>query len=583
MTVKYKLKNNPIQPFSFDYLSDYLIALGIKNPNSFINQPSEEDEEHYSNLDNIDEAITMLYDGFINKKKFFLQVDSDADGYTSSAIFYAFFKKVFPESNIEFRLHDEKEHGVILDTIPIDADIIVIPDAGSMQIDEQEAISRSGRKLVILDHHKIENYNKFENVVIVNNQFSSNFKNKFLSGAGVVYKTIQAFCDKYLDGEKLYEFYSDLAAVGIISDMMDTREPDNNYIIRKGLSNIQNPMLQSLLEKQSYSISNTLNPTKIDIAFYISPIINGVIRFGTEEEKINLFSGLMTYDSTKMMNTVYHGNQRSEHFYDYIARVSYNVKERQNREKLKALKILTEEIESNNLQDNQILAVIVSKDDVPQTITGLVAMELLKKYKKPTLVLRPRNDNGVSTYAGSGRGKANGDFDSLFWFLRDSGLCEYVEGHDMAHGVSVKVENFDKLIEYANNHLSHIEFDVEEAEVDYIFTNGDLNREMLAQFGDNLHLYGNGIPQPKFAFELRLSKENFKLIGKNSDTVKMSINGIDFIKFKDKGLADVVNAGDMFEMVIIGRAQINEWMGKKTPQIVIDSYDIKPITLEALF
>jgi single-stranded-DNA-specific exonuclease len=583
MTVKYKLKENPIQPFSFNYLNDYLIALGIKNPNSFINQPTEEDEEHYSNLDNIDEAITILYNGFINKKKFFLQVDSDADGYTSSAIFYAFFKKIFPESNIEFRLHEEKEHGVILDTIPIDADIVVIPDAGSMQVDEQEAISRSGRKLVILDHHKIENYTKFENVVIVNNQSSSNFKNKFLSGAGVVYKTIQAFCDKYLDGEKLYEFYADLAAVGIISDMMDTRELDNNFIIRKGLNNIQNPMLQSLLEKQSYSISNTLNPTKIDIAFYISPIINGVIRFGTEEEKINLFTGLMTYDSTKMMNTVYHGNPRSEHFYDYIARVSYNVKERQNREKLKALKILTEEIESKGLQEHQLLAVIVSRDDVPQTITGLVAMELLKKYKKPTLVLRRRTENGVNTYAGSGRGKANGDFDSLFWFLRDSGLCEYVEGHDMAHGVSVKVENFDKLIEYANDHLSHIEFDVEEAEVDFIFTNGNLNRDMLIQFGEKLYIYGNGIPQPKFAFELRLSKENFKLIGKNSDTVRISINGIDFIRFKDKKLAEVVKDSDMFEMVIIGRAQINEWMGKKTPQIVIDSYDIKPITLEALF
>jgi single-stranded-DNA-specific exonuclease len=426
--IKYKLKDNPIETFSFNYIEDYLKSLGIEKTSSFLEKPSPEDEEHYSKLDNIELAIDELHKSFTNNKKIFLQVDSDADGFTSSAIFYAFFKRVFPDANIEYRLHDGKEHGVIVGTIPIDADVIVIPDAGSMQFDEQKEISRSGRPMIILDHHKVENPPKFEGVILVNNQSSKNFQNKFLSGAGVVYKTIQAYTEKYLKGGLLYEHFADLAAVGIISDMMDTRTLDNNYIIQKGLSNIQNPMLQSLLEKQSFSISDTLSPTKIDIAFYISPIINGVIRFGTEEEKYDLFKGFVSYNETKMIETVYHGNIRREHFYDYIARVSYNVKERQNREKLKSLKFLTSEIEKNKLQDNQILIVKVSKDDVPQTITGLVAMELLKKYKKPTLVLRPRNENGEIIFAGSGRGKANGDFDSLHGFLRESGLCEYVEG-----------------------------------------------------------------------------------------------------------------------------------------------------------
>jgi single-stranded DNA-specific DHH superfamily exonuclease len=43
----------------------------------------------------------VLYEGFTNNKKFFLQVDSDTDGYTSSAIFYSFFKRLFPEARIE--------------------------------------------------------------------------------------------------------------------------------------------------------------------------------------------------------------------------------------------------------------------------------------------------------------------------------------------------------------------------------------------------------------------------------------------------------------------------------------------------
>ena len=97
---------------------------------------------------------------------------------------------------------------------------------------------------------------------------------------------------------------------------------------------------------------------------------------------------------------------------------------------------------------NNLLIVIVSKDDevrVPQTITGLVAMELLKKYRKPTLVLRPKSDGkGGMMFAGSGRAKANGDFDSLFGMLRESNLCEFVEGHDMAHGVGIKESQSSK-------------------------------------------------------------------------------------------------------------------------------------------
>ena len=54
--------------------------------------------------------------------------------------FSNYFKLLYPDSKIEWRVHDGKEHGVILDTIPITADIIIIPDAGSNQFDEQEAL-----------------------------------------------------------------------------------------------------------------------------------------------------------------------------------------------------------------------------------------------------------------------------------------------------------------------------------------------------------------------------------------------------------------------------------------------------------
>jgi len=215
--LKYKIKENTsINLNSNDYIGDYLKSLGIKNSASFTERPKLEDQESFRNLDNIDEAIDELYFAFKNDKKFFLQVDSDVDGITSSAIFYSFFKRLFPEARIEYRVHEGKEHGVIVDTIPIDTDYVIIPDAGSEQIEEHDEMVGMGYKVIVIDHHSVDEYQEKENVTIVNNQLSDNFRNKYLSGAGVVYKVIQGFNLEYIDEFPLiYQDYADLAALGI--------------------------------------------------------------------------------------------------------------------------------------------------------------------------------------------------------------------------------------------------------------------------------------------------------------------------------------------------------------------------------
>jgi single-stranded-DNA-specific exonuclease len=563
--IKYRLKgNSSINLSSSDYIGDYLKSLGVANTKSFIERPRLEDQEVFTNLDNVDEAIKELYKGFKENKKFFLQVDSDVDGITSSAIFYSFFTKLFPDAQIEYRVHKGKEHGIIVNTIPIDTDYVIIPDAGSMQIDEHDEMVEKGYKVIIMDHHHADVYQEKENIIIVNNQLSDRFSNKYLSGAGVVYKVIQGFNITYNEEfDLVYHDYADLAALGIVADMMDTRELDNNYIIYKGLNNIKNPMFKALLERQSYSVSSTENPTKIDIAFYVAPLMNGVIRFGTLFDKEELFKGFIDYNNDEIVETQYAGKTREEGFYDYMARISFNIKGRQNREKMKCMEFLIDRIESNNLHKNQVLIVTVSKDDevtIPKTLTGLVAMELLKKYNRPTLVLRPRTIDGESYFAGSGRARKHGDFNSFREFLNNSNFCEYAAGHDMAFGTEIKEENIDKLIDYANETLSSIEFEVDEMDVDFIFTEENVNKELMIQFGMVNHIYGMGIPQPKFAFELMLDKMAFSTIGKKGNTVKFRVNGVDFIKFRDKKLAEFIDNSDAptIKAIVVGRPQINE-------------------------
>jgi single-stranded-DNA-specific exonuclease len=98
---KYKLKENSISRESYDYIGDYLRSLGVKKIESFVNRPLDEDEEDPRKLLNIEEMVDALHMGFIQNKKFYLQPDSDVDGYTSAAIFYSYFKELYPSAHID--------------------------------------------------------------------------------------------------------------------------------------------------------------------------------------------------------------------------------------------------------------------------------------------------------------------------------------------------------------------------------------------------------------------------------------------------------------------------------------------------
>ena len=324
------INNNTFEPTP-GAAARYLEKLGITDLESFLYKPKPSDYESPWNLDNMEALVEELHNCFEQKKTFFLQVDSDTDGITSSAIFYNYFKRVYPDANIIYRVHEGKEHGVILDTIPIEADVIVILDAGSNQLEEMEVLNFQNRKVLIVDHHVVNHCQDFKNVIIVNNQTSPRFSNKSLSGAGMVYKMLQAYEEKYPTSQTTFKQYQDLAALGIVADCMDCRTLDNNAIVMNGLSNIYNPMLAMFLDKQSAGglrIKDATQPTKIDIAFYIAPLINAVIRSGTLEEKTLLFESFIGIGYDKVFESEWRGVMRHESLYEYMARTAVNLEQK---------------------------------------------------------------------------------------------------------------------------------------------------------------------------------------------------------------------------------------------------------------
>ena len=558
------------------YLENYLLSFGIakKDLDSFIHAPRITDEDNPMNLLNMNLAVSIAERECTKPNaKVFVQVDSDCDGYTSAAIVINYLKRRYPELSIEYRLHSGKEHGVVVETVPENTTLVIIPDAGSNQNEEVQALIDKGCAVIILDHHEINgDIMNFPNVALVNNQVSPAFNNKYMSGAGVTYMFCKAIDLKY--GDFISHDYRDLAAIGIIADAMNMTSLGNNFLAYHGLRNIKNKFIKEIAIKQARAISNPDKLTKMNVAWYIAPVINGVIRSGSIEDKETVFRAMTENDCCEHFAHEWRGEVKQETLYQLAARLAVNAKSRQDSNKKKSFEWLCETIENNNWQKDNLIIVPLTSDQtskVSANVTGLIAMELVKHYNRPCLVLRETEYEGQSMYGGSGR---NGKFyalPSLLDFLRDSNLTEYVAGHANAHGCFIKEENIQPLRDLANSTIDARAFDDTVFEVDYWFkTNEVIDRNMLMQFAENDSLYGNSIPAPLFAFDFNIKAEEMKVLGAKQSTVKFSHEGVDFITFEGADLIQQIHEKGSGHLQIIGRPQINEFNGWRNLQVNIE-------------
>ncbi len=583
--LKYKLRKGAINPLSSDPVKEYLVSLGVEEPDHFLRTPPSEDRLSHWLLEDIHKCIQFLHEAFVNNASIFLIVDSDTDGYTSSSIFYNYFIRRYPEAKIEWMLHDGKEHGIIMNRIPHGCDYVVVPDAGSMNLQQQEELVNMGKKVIIIDHHHVDGRFYHENVVLVNNQTSPHFSNKALSGAGMVLKVIEAYDEVYPDlFVRASDFY-DLAALGILSDCMDMRTLDNNYIVYKGLHNIKNAMLAALLKKQAFSIKDVNLPTKTEIVFYVSPIVNGVIREGTQEEKSLLFRGFLEGSKTTMLDR------------DEIARLSYNTKTRQDRKKNKYFLALKSKIEKEGADKNKIIIAIVTDAEsvgCPSTLNGLIAMELQKEYKKPALVLRARKEkvtqiiDGVEVtteihaYSGSARAAKAEGFNSFLQFMKKDPAVIYAEGHDFAFGTSIKASELKAFIARSNEALASIDFGTDFIEVEQIFKES-VNQSLLLNFANQRYLYTTGIPEPRFAIEAYVPAQNIFIMGQDRSSVRIKVGQLSCVALKKAQLAEQLDGVGNIKCKIVGKVELNTWNGRTDPQIKIEGFEFEEVAARSLF
>ena len=246
--------------------------------------------------------------------------------------------------------------------------------------------------------------------------------------------------------------FIDLAAFAEISDMMSMLSLENRYIVHTGLGRITNYFLRAMCEKQSYSMGGKITP--ITVAFYITPLVNAMIRAGTMEDKHRCFAALL--HGHRMIESHKRGAKGTfEELAIESARECTNARAKQNRTLDKVVEQLEIKIHKYNLLENKILFIRLDDEDFPPELNGLCAMKLAAKYQRPTIVARLNEDGEIK---GSLRGLNESELTSFKDFLDESGFFTFTAGHANAAGCGILDKNLDSFHKYANEKLANIDF-----------------------------------------------------------------------------------------------------------------------------
>lgn len=532
-------------------------------------------------LENMEEAVSLLNHHIANQSHISLLVDCDVDGFTSASAMFLYLKSTGFQGEIDALFHSGKEHG-LSDEIEVNpaTDLLIIPDAGSNDVEQCKELKDKGIDILILDHHICEAENPY--AVVVNNQNGS-YPNKELAGVGVVYKFLQA-----LDETNWTDYADrllDLVAIGNIGDVMDMHSLETKRLCTKGLARIVNPMICALVEANSFNIKG--EPTINDVQFYVVPMMNALIRVGNYEQKKRMFRAMtcevetFKYTPTRGKNA---GITIDETLAQHVARECGSCKYQQNKIKDKAVGELQDWIEKYGMDKNKILF-CNANGVMGSNLTGVVAIKLAEMYGRPCVLLRDFNtsqDENREYYGGSMRNPDGSPIESLKDFLMSTGDFESVMGHDNAAGVKIKKENVQKAIADCNRLLKNTTME-KAIVVDFEFDYGNLCVTLIKQIQEMRKTWAQGIPEPMFYIKnIPLVHKNCFPMGKNGNMWKLSDEdlGIDFVCFCDNGrLIEWVNNSfynddDEKTISAVCRLSLNQYGNKVTPQAQIIDFEV---------
>ena len=479
-------------------------------------------------LKGMSEAVSLIADDIENGNKILLSLDYDVDGIISGAIAFLGLSTIGARCSYILPHRIKDGYGINERIIEYarenSVDTIITFDNGIAAFEPIKLAKNYGIKVIVTDHHDIpftydENQEKILNYVdadlIINpKQHDCEYPFKGICGGVIAYKLIEAIYTKLnKKSESLNEFIA-LAAIATICDVMELRD-ENRSIVYHGLKNLErisNPGLKELLNL--YGIERKI--TSDDIGFKIGPCFNSSGRLSTASKSLDL----LTLSNDEIPGI--------PEYLKNLAKELYELNQRRKDITKHAFEKAISLIEANKMYDENIILIYLEK--VHESIAGIVASRVKERYNKPVIVFTDSEE----IIKGSARSIESLDIFELISIHKEM-LLKF-GGHPMAAGMSIEKkilnEFFDKL------RISISEYSVPKYKtyaVDMIMKFSQLNIS-LANSLKSFEPYGKGNEKMIFS-SLKVSISDIKIIGKNSNVLKMKIkqNEIqrEFICFSD--------------------------------------------------
>ncbi|MFA6227496.1 MAG: single-stranded-DNA-specific exonuclease RecJ [Candidatus Paceibacterota bacterium] len=466
-------------------------------------------------MKDMDKAVERVFSAIEKKEKIVIYSDYDADGIPGAVVLHDLFKKIsdnlsaqggptfswksyIPHRVLEgFGLNDEAVDQFAKEKV----DLIITIDCGIADIEEAKKIKKLGIGLIITDHHLPKEELPEAVAVLDPKRADCKYPDKNICGAGVIFKFVQAFLQKYGEryGVKLgwEKWLLDMVGIATVSDMVPL-VGENRLFAYYGLKVLRKsprPGIQKLL---SILKIDQKNITEDDIGFMISPRINAASRMGEPEDAFILLSTKDEVEADKMAR---HLDKINSERKGIVAQMVKEIRKHWN--------------EKDPEKKRRVL--VAGNPDWKPSLLGLVANSLLDDHNGPVFLWGREEGR---TLKGSCR--SDGCVDIVEMMKDTAHLFDEYGGHSASGGFSVAFEKIDLLadgLELAYEKLSIKSDSLKEIIADLVLdidnVNYDLEKELarLAPFGMNN-------TKPIFAFQ-KVEIFGVRIFGKNNEHLEL--------------------------------------------------------------
>lgn len=523
-------------------------------------------------MKDMDKAVERVERAVRNREKIMVYGDYDVDGTTAVALVYKFLRQI-GHKDLLFYIPDRYTEGYGISTKGIDhaarkgATLIIALDCGIKAIEKVDYAKRKGVDFIICDHHLPAEEIPRAVAVLDPKRADCSYPFDELSGCGVGFKLVQAYCQKNGIPFQQIEPLLDLLAVSIASDIVPLVD-ENRILAHYGLLRLNASPSKGLLSIIKICGLDRHNITIDDIVFKIGPRINAAGRMRMDENDENAAPS----GGYAAVNLLIEGNES-------LAEEFGSVIDGFNQDRKCIDRSVTQEAHDFIEAHAELKAAkstVIYNPRWMKGIVGIVASRLIETYYRPTVVLTM--SNGFVT----GSARSVPGFDLYQAIESCSDLLENFGGHMYAAGLTMRPERVEEFTRrfnaYVEENIDPITLQPQvEIDSELFFSNitpafrRDLNR---------FQPFGPGNPAPVFVTRGVVSHGETKLVGADCEHLRMDLmqrqkpnTKIQAIAFQQPTHYEWVRSGRPIDVCY--QIVENHYRGTVTTQLRIK--DIKPV------